>query len=430
MRTIAVFFSLLASVSVYAVDADHRVLLANYSHVLNMSEYKGQTYLSFMEKVVKPAIDIVATEGYQIADGDSIAEVYKTVDSKVQRVVGQNGGLQKVRRIADALAGETVTLATLPARIAAVDRSVDRFKLANFLGLASGGGVVIQHYPGNYSYNVHYDTTEQRSGRSYGASPIRGANDASDKAYLNDIEHYSNGEAEENLSEFYEALFRSLLNTDPSEYKDVVPEGQNVLTDFLAVYTAEQARNLMDGKVHVHWDAALLEVTLLAAFHAGQSSFKFYYHNPQTGTVAFTDTVYNQTPCAVPDRQRKAAMRDYWQFSRRIQDPKNCKRSGINITKREFRRLGGDITAFMLEKHPKLAERLVSAMGLEGRRVTNVFYELSKFLINSKTPKSLGAREVSRMVRTWVQYLEAVKASADQITRQLSSDSQSSRRAS
>ena len=31
------------------------------------------------------------------------------------------------------------------------------------------------------------------------------------------------------------------------------------------MYTAEQARNLMDGRITLHWDAALLEVTLLAS---------------------------------------------------------------------------------------------------------------------------------------------------------------------
>jgi hypothetical protein len=401
--------------SAVAGAASQSAILSNYSEVIQARDHAGQTYLSFMQKVVKPSIDNLVAEGYKVVDGKAVEKVYESVDTKVQGKI-EAMGLAKVKRIADQLAGETVTLNTLPEKIAAVDRSVNRFDLATFIGLASGGGVAIEFAEENVAYNVHYDKTEQRSGRSFGASPTRGANDASDKAYLDDVTEYS-AEGKRNLPEFYQTLLESLLDTNTKNYSEVSDLGQTVLTDFLAVYTAEQARNLMDGRVDIHWDAALLEVTLLASFHAGQDKFKFYYMNPKTQRTSFTDKVLNQTPCAAPERSRTASMRDYWQFSRRITDTRNCKRSGINITKKEFRKLEERITAYMYKNQPALAEGVQDAMGLSAKS-RNLYFDLSKFLINDRTPKRLGS-EAKKITAAWVDFLTQVTKEAADITAEI-----------
>ena len=43
----------------------------------------------------------------------------------------------------------------------------------------------------------------------------------------------------------------------------------------------------MDNRITTHWDAALLEVTLLGAFHAGQKEIKLFYKDPLTGEQRF-----------------------------------------------------------------------------------------------------------------------------------------------
>jgi hypothetical protein len=402
-------------VGLCASAASQRALLASYREVIDIHQHSGQTYLSFMQAVVKPSIDNLVAEGYQVADGETVKRAYETLDAKVQGKIDKIG-LKTIMGIADTLAGRTVTLNTLPKEIAKINSKVDRFDLATILGLISGGGVVIEFAPENYAYNVHYDKKEQRSGRSFGASPTRGANDASDKAYLDDISEYS-AEGTRNLAEFNKTLLDSLLNSDTGNYPKVTDLGQTVMTDFLAVYTAEQARNLMDGKVDIHWDAALLEVTMLASFHAGQEKFKFYYENPKTQEVSFTDRVLNQVPCAVPSRTRVASMRDYWQFSRRITDTKNCNRSGINITKKEFRKLEERITSYMYRNHLALAEGVQQAMGLESKS-RNLYLALSQFLMNDTTPKRLGAR-AEKISAAWVEFLSQVTTEAKVITAEL-----------
>lgn len=418
MRKIVLYFILLFGVFVSAdTELKQLTLLNNYKHVYDVSDHSGQTYLSFMQKVIKPAIDELAKNGYQIADGGAIERVYHTVDKKVQRAIDKNGGLQSAKRVSEALKGKTVTLNSLPNEISKIDRRVDRYDLAMFLGLASGGGVVIRYSDSNYAYNVHYDTVERKSGRSFGAGPTRLANDASDKAYLDDLSEFSRGSGIENLPQFYQGLLEALLDTDTTNYRKITDFGQTVLTDFLAVYTAEQARNLMDGRVDIHWDAALLEVTLLASFHAGQDIFKFYYEDRQTKKVLFTDTVWNQTRCAAPQKRRKASMRDYWQFSKRVDDQKNCARSGINITKKEFRKLGERITSYMFANHSKMTLRVQEAMGVKGRPVKNLYHELSRFLISNETPKKLDT--VNKIASVWVDFLTQVTDSARDITKEI-----------
>ncbi len=376
------------------------------------------TFLRFMETRVKPAMDTLATDGYAMCSRTVVGEAYAAADSKVRWKVDGFGGIANVKKIVDKLIvrlnGRKVTLATLPAEIGAVAPSVNRYDLATFLGLACGGGVRVGFDEGYYSVNVHYDVTEERSGRSFGVGESRGANDASDKAYLDDLEAYSRASGDD-LPDFYAALFGSLLATDNTGFAVVEDEGKMVLTDFLAVYIAEQARNLMDGHVSPHWDAALLEVTLLAGFHAGQSELKLYYKNASTGSVTFTDRTFRQQACAVPSSPKDARLNDYWQFSRNIQDAANCRRSGINITNGEFRKLGTAITRHVRENHPATYARVKASMDLSGSP-TNLYNSLSKYLISTSAPRTMTAAKAASITAAWLEMLEIVTADADVIS--------------
>lgn len=394
----------------------------HYSKVFSTSSYTGHTYLDFMDQKIFPAMKDLAQNGYSVGNADAMETAYNLSDTKVQKKVDSlYGGLDKIKDIASQLEGKNAKLSTLPAMIHSIDADVDQWGLSTFVGLASGGGVAIKYASQNYALNIHYDSKEQKSGRSYGTGPGRGANDASDKQYLDDLESYTTSQT--NLVDFYENLLLALTNTDTSKYSKLNAEGQSLLTDFLAVYTAEQARNLMDGKITQHWDAALLEVTLLAAFHAGQDHITLYYKNPADQKVKFTNKTMNQKPCAVPAGQpRDAKIRDYWQFSARIMDTKNCKRSGINVTKNQFRRLGARITGYFVEKkngqyvRPDLFAIYDAAKTAVNGNLNrdNLFMALSAFLINNKTPRQLT--NVDAIVKSYVAFLEKIRTEAPQIT--------------
>lgn len=404
-----------------------------FPFTFDMEDHSGQTYLGFMETTVRPAMVKIATEGYEICGAHEIDEAYRFMTPKARGKygLGARAGLETAKSVADALkeklAGERITPTDLPDAIKGMRRGVDPYDMAMLFGLACGGGVKIKHYENNYGLNVHYDTTEQRSGRSFGVGPTRLANDASDADYLDDLEEYVTTETD-NLDEFYEALLHSILNTDPSEYGDISDNGQTLLTDFLSVYTAEQARNLMDKKVKPHWDAALLEVTLLASFHAGQERIRLFYRDINTGKTRFTDKTLKQTSCKFPSSPKTASLKDYWQFSRRlitddsgkrIFDPKNCRRSGINLTRSEFRKLGGEITQYLSEN--RAYTRVLGAMGL--KKSDNLFASLSAYLLTDgnrkRAPRKLDAQKVSEISDAWVVFLREARKQAETISRSL-----------
>ena len=387
-----------------------------FSERFNLNDYSGTTFLNFIKTEVKPGLDRIARDGYRIGNAALIDDSYKTSFTKIKkRVDGAWGGIDKVKSIAAKLEGQTVNLDNLPMKIRAVDSRADIYNLATFLGLANGGGAAIKFANGNFGLNVHYDETDQKSGRSFGVGPGRAANDASDKDYLTGLGDYSRS-SKQNLDEFYTALLEALLNSDPSNYLKVSEEGQAILSDFLAVYTAEQVRNLMDGEIKPHWDAALLEVTLLAGFHAGQSQFQLFYLKPGDAAAKWVTSTFRQTNCKLPESQGKASLVDYWQFSRRIDDPKNCRRSGINITKNEFRSLGKQITSYLKDNFSREFAQLTSSMGLNSTE-PNIYNALSKFLISNNTPSKFTPAKVRDITKSWVEVLEIVTKNADKISK-------------
>jgi hypothetical protein len=173
----------------------------------------------------------------------------------------------------------------------------------------------------------------------------------------------------------------------------------------------------MDGHVTPHWDAALLEVTLLSLFHAGQDEFSLYYKNPETEEVVFTNQTLKQARCALPTVVQVASMVDYWQFSRQYDNPEHCGRSGINITKSEFRLLGKKLTSYLKEFHPKVIAKISSGLGLKNS--ANVFQSLSKFLINDELPSRLSKDQITKIKTGFVEALEILRREANEISKNL-----------
>ncbi|MBY0555374.1 hypothetical protein K2P97_12650 [bacterium] len=389
--------------------------LLNYSTVVDISANKGKTFFALMQDVVKPALDEYATEGFIVADGKTVIAALKNVETKVSaKAIRAAGSQAQLKKLADELhdSGEKITFYDLPQAIADAGVSAGRYDLSTFLALVSGGGVALKINDDNFAYNVNYGTGEfekdEMTGRSFGEAPGRLALDASDKHYLQILEKYVRTEGE-NSEEFYLSLMQILLNSDASNYENISEAGQAVASDFIAVYTAEQDRHLMAELKNHHWDEALLEVTLLSAFHGGQKNVMVMYDGQ------LTDTTLAQSPgCNEEERsEKRASMIDYWQFST-SNDPANCNRSGINITRRDFRALGAMISDYQRENNPELVENV--ERHFKGIKTGgNVFAELSDFLINFDTPKKLD-KKTQQLAQDFTAFLMQVRKDANKMS--------------
>lgn len=388
-----------------------------YSSIVDLNEYKGQTFFSLMQEVIKPSLDEYATQGFEMVDGKTAVAALKKVDAKVAaKALRAAGSAEQLKEVVDALAGQTFTFYDLPAALAKEGVGAGRFDLTTYLALVSGGGVAVKINASNIAYNVNYGTGEnendERTGRSFGEAPGRLALDASDKHYLEILENYVRSEGTE-IEHFYRSILNVLLNSDASDYRNISEAGQAVATDFIAVYTAEQDRHLMSDLKRHPWDEALLEVTLLSAFHAGQKKIMLM-HNGE-----FTDTTLKQAPgCDETERvSKKASLIDYWQFSTST-DPANCNRSGLNVGRKDFRNLEAAITAYEQEHNPELIENIQRHFGTS-RNVDNVFAQLSEFLINYKTPGQLDA-DTLELAEDFTAFLMQVRKDANKISQEIS----------
>lgn len=410
MKQIIFILSLLIFVSV--TNAKN---LLKYETVIDLADHKGSTFLSVMQSDIKPALDEYATEGFKVANGQNVLAALKKVDSKVAaRALRAAGGEQELKELAETLSRKPglISFYDLPAAIADAGNSSGRYDLSTFLALVSGGGVAVKINDDNTAYNVNYGTGEndkdEMTGRSFGEAPGRLALDASDKHYLTILENYVRSEGA-NTEHFYRSLLEILLNSDTARYVKISNAGQAVATDFLAVYTAEQDRHLMaDLKSHP-WDEALLEVTLLSAFHGGQKSVMLMFDGK------FTDVTQKQAPgCDMGVKTtQKASMVDYWQFSS-SSDPASCNRSGINITRKDFRALGAAITDYQRENNSALVEKVEKHLRLS-KDSKNLFADFSKFLINKNTPDRLD-KETLKLAEDFTAFLMAVRKDANKVS--------------
>ncbi len=383
-----------------------------YSNVVDLSQHKGRTYLSLMQEVIKPALDQMSTDGFNIANGQQTVSALKKVDGKVaSRALQAAGSAAKLKQVADTLAVDQhkVNFYDLPQVLGQKGIGPGRYDLSTYLALVSGGGVAVKINNENTAYNVNYGSgnvdKDEMTGRSFGEAPGRLALDASDKHYLQILEAYvrTNGE---NVEHFYRSILSILLNNDTAEYSQISRDGQAVATDFIAVYTAEQDRHLMTNMRNHPWDEALLEVTLLSSLHAGQNKIMLMYN----GT--FTATTLKQAPgCNTSVRApQNASITDYWQFSKST-DPTTCNRSGLNVGRQDFRKLGAAITSHQRQKNPDIVAR-VERHFKSSKNSGNLFAQLSNYLININTPSRLAAEDLE-LIQDFTAFLMQVKADAN-----------------
>ena len=384
-----------------------------FSTIVDVNQYKGVSFLTLMREKIKPELDQYASKGFVMAAKDAVVSALDLVSSKVKaQALKAAGTLDNLSKVVEALQGQTFTLYDLPTKIAETKVAVDRFGLTTFLSLASGGGVEVKLTSKDCCYNVNYGTgtqaKDEMTGRSFGQGPGHLADDASDKSYLQSLQSYFTAAGPE-VNGFYKSLLQILTNCDTSGLAEISDQGQSVASDFIAIYVAEQDRHLMsDMKSHA-WDVSLLEVTLLSAFQSGQSTFMTMFGGK------LVDTVPVQEPGGKPRTlTKKADMTDWWQFSS-SSDPKSSNRSGINTTKSDFRALGKMISDYMSLNHPDIVQNVEKHF--VGQATSgNLFEDLSNFLINEKTSRSIVDAE--ELIKDFSVFLGVVHAEANQMQSQ------------
>ena len=356
-----------ANVSEARVYKNQRV--GNYDSSFHLADHKGQSFLSFMKNTLYPAIK---------------AEANNPCRAKHIRCVSFGEGVEL--RLSDDVS----------------------------------------------TYHVRYkkigEEKAERSGRSFGAvgtgSRVRYVADASYKHFLSTLEDAIEDETQADL--FYTAILKIVLNSDPSGIDALNTETKRVASDFVAVYIAEQYRRMIkgDGKwlaSHPEWDNAHLHVTLLANFHAGQSTPGMYYHG------VYSTRVYKQMDrrpgssekiCAYKNRnasgvsklrKRNFNMTDYWQFN------SECDRSGVNITRRDFVRMSRNVTDAMQDMGLRSqldAMYELSNGGIGTRR--NINDSMADFIISDEAPAVF--ENADQLVDAIVNYLKLARENADEIT--------------
>ena len=226
------------------------------------------------EEGVKAQFDGDYTATYVIPNWKTVQKTLNNFDSKISRKVTNSfpDGLEGLKSLVTSLDGTEF----VPDQLIAIIKPelppiADIYAVSQLLAFASGAGTLIVLDENNYYYNYGYKSGQDpeedvKSGRSFSAGPLHNANDASDVFYLNELEKYLSETTE--MKPFYEALLKILVKCDTSGLKKLTPLGQTVLTDFVAIYTAESDRHIMvDLNPAKHpWEIDLAGTTFVSAF--------------------------------------------------------------------------------------------------------------------------------------------------------------------
>ncbi len=276
----------------------------------------------------------------------------------------------------------------------------------NEAALEAGKGVAVKLSEHNYDVHVNFPAGPQ-GGRSYGWTSGQ-VGDWSDQMYL---QHLAQVEAEndtQDLNSFYQTIVRLLSSCNPQGIDDLAPATQRVATNFLAIYTAEEYRAMVPAGIK-NWDDALLQVTMLGAFHGGQVKFTMFYEgNFTTQTQKQAAGVYTPTgpgPTGNTASNKPASLDDYWQFSK---DP-SSQRSGINETRRDFENMGRAITKY---KAGLSSPALAQVQGIVGNS-DNVIQTTSQFFSNGQFKDLSKADDLAKAVAA---FLLEVRSNAEKIT--------------
>ncbi len=296
------------------------------------------------------------------------------------------------------------------------DEAVDpKHHSTNEVVLKAGGGISVKLSKKNYNVHINYPNAAE-GGRSYGWTTGQ-VGDWSDRVYLEHLGDISTKDEDTELAKFYSLLIQMLgaSNADDKtlSIEDLSNPTQRVASNFLAIYTAEQFRAMVP-KPHMNWDDALFQVTMLAAFHGGQTTFTKYYINEFSElSKVQAPGVYGKDKKNLPIKgvkyddadEKRAEMNDYWQFS---PNP-NSTQSGVNETRHDFQLMGAAITAYV--KGPgknKFVARIEKVVG----ESDNIIQAISKHYTTGKATVA----ETDAFAKVVSDFLISIKDDADRIT--------------
>ncbi len=257
--------------------------------------------------------------------------------------------------------------------------------------IKNGVGVEFQLTKDVTTYHVKYkkigEEKAQKSGRSFAAVGSRVSRGHAE--YLADISYMDYFDALEELmydrselEEFFEAILLVLVDSDASGIERLSTKGQRLAGDFVAVYIAEQYRRMIPtdgnglGRSQI-WDDAHLQVTLLSAFHSGQGrgNFKMFFRGSFTDRTASRVRGYYDSKSRL---NKRAEMEDYTQLGR-------TRGSGVNVTRRDFRKLGKEITKAYGSGHSVLVDLQRT---IDSRLGGNAINAITKSIVSNSAPKS------------------------------------------
>ena len=268
--------------------------------------------------------------------------------------------------------------------------------------LKKGEGVSVNL--NNRNYNIHVNFyNDPKSGRSYGWTDGL-VGDWSDRAILDNTAAITKSFSDQQLKDFYTTLVQMIGNCDAKGLSKLSGMAERVATNFLAIYSAEEYRAMLGTR---NWDDALFETLMLGAFHAGQNTLtKFYMGKFSTRSYEQAPGIYDAhgAPALKPAKAKAAQLNDYWQFS---VNP-DSRRSGINLTRPDFEKMGTVITSYENNNSDlKAIEAIVKGSG------KNVFKDITQYFANDKAKASDADNLAGRVASFLVQ----VRKDAEKITK-------------
>lgn len=288
-------------------------------------------------------------------------------------------------------------------------------KVPNQQALEQGLGVAVRLDDNNYNIHENFPKSAQ-GGRSYGWTSGQ-VGDWSDKMYLDNLAIVIVEKDKNDVKNFYQTIIQllgacdahglaALTNNYDAKTNTGVPT-QRVATNFLAIYTAEEYRAIQGTK---NWDDAILEVTLLGAFHGGQTTFTKFYRGKFTtrSNVQETGNYYglpskDKNGKVIPTVAKDASMDDYWQIS------KTSTRSGIHLTAGDYGKMGAAITRYeSTNAHNKTLSLIQSIVGTG----PNVIHSIATYFTEGKADPS----KTNTLAVAVAQFLDQVNTDANVIT--------------
>lgn len=276
--------------------------------------------------------------------------------------------------------------------------------------LENGKGVGVTLDTNNANFHVDFPVSKQ-GGRSYGWTTGLAIGDWSDKLYLDNLAKIIPASASNDaeLGGFYQSLIQILGECNTGGLQNLKSLTQLQSSNFLAIYTAEQYRRFMGTK---DWDDAILEATMLGAFHGGQDTFTLYYNGKFVTQTYVQDEGVYQTGKSADGKivqTKPASMDDYWQFSRDQEE------SGIHETSKDYILMGTKITAYESAQKNAALSAIQAIVDPEGLN-ESVFNAISQWFVNNAAVPS----KVDQLAKDVSDFLVQVRKDAPAITISLS----------